>query len=479
MPRARVRRIKPLDEVFRDQRTMIAKFPVDRADELCKTFGVSIERPWPPVDNPLGTATLGRNALEVFQPEGLRPVLEAVAGEQPSLDVVPWKMRNPGEHGFLGPHISPDALQLVAATRQGIIGVHSMASRSQIIAQLIATFAGRRMAFLSSSTGEVKTTLSAVRALLSPQLQTQIAVIGAGADDDDDITVYWGTGGDLARISCNPKRPLQLIVWLDANHILQRLPQIATNSYSRARVFGFTVGNKVPAWSELDQVEVYFGFDWIRVLPDGESERFVQCEFHSVHGGHRIKAAIDGKLLLDQGIVGHDARNKLITRIACEHFESHSTVIVAANLRHAITLAKRLPKATIVRDRNVIPEWIPKTDHGGVLRKIRREMNDPTLKIVPLGDLEHASLDHAEAVLYAAGSHGVAETFRQKVIPGNCLRMRPAVVIDFRDLHNPQLKRDSLLRQKSYKRWGWTTDDLVAKRVAEFYSRRECRYEPA
>jgi len=479
MRRARVRRIKPLDEIYRDQRTLFARFPADRANELCKAFGVSIERPWPPVDNPLGTATLGRNAVEVFQPEGLRPVLEAVAGEQPSLDLAHWKISDPRECGFLENHVSPDALQLVASSRHGIIQVQSKSSRSQIVAQIIATFAGRRMAFLSSSASEVESTLQAVWTLLSRPLQRQLAALGPGMDENQHKTVYFGTGGDLEHVACDPTRPLHLIVWLDANHILQRLPQIATDSFSRSRVFGFTVGSKVPVRDELDQVEANFGFDWVRVLPDGESERFVQCEFHPIRGGHRIDPSIDGKLLLDQGIVGHDARNKLITRIACEHFESHATVIVAANLRHAIALAKKLPKATIARDRRAIPEWIPKADHAVVLRKIRREMNDPTLRIVPLGDWEHAALDHAEAVLYAAGSRGVAETFRQKVIPGNCIRMRPAVVIDFQDLHHPQLKRDSRLRLKSYERWGWTTDDLVRKRVVEFFSRRGCRYEPA
>lgn len=472
-------RIDAMDGVWHAGRSLYADFAADQADVVCNILGISSQVTWDHDDTAPGFAERTASRISVVLREGLAPVLEAVTGIQCTPVVPRLVPRAPSGNGYLGPHCHRDPVELIGALRHGLITVPGPEVRAQIIAQIIAAFDGRRMAFVSASADEVESTFRKVIPHLDERLQRRVTVLQNGVDDDLDKTVYAGTFGDLAHVKCWRGRPVTMIVALDARHLLQRLAQQAVDSFERARLFAFAKSSDSFAGVERDCIESCLGFESITVLPGGESARLVEAILVNVRKGRQLDGSFEGKSLLDHGIVWHQERNRAIVDVALEHCESRVTVVIAANLPHAIALAKRLPRATIVRHQSPIPPRIPKVDHAIVGRQVRRVMGELTLRIVPLRDLREVHLDQAEVVIYAAGSRGVDESFRDNVIPGNWIRRRPCTVIDFRDFHQHTLASDSRTRQEAYRRWGWLTEDPIQQSVAAHFARRGFRYEPA
>lgn len=472
-------RISALDGISHAGRSLYVDFAGDQADVVCGILGVSSQVTWDRDNMAPGFATRAASKISVVLREGLAPILEAVTGVQCAPVVSTLESCAPWANGYLGPHCHREPLELIGASRHGLITVPGPEVRAQIIAQTIAAFDGVRMAFISASADEVESTFRKVLPHLDERLQRRVTVLQNGVDDDLDKTVYAGTFGDLEHVKCWRGRPVTMIVALDARHLLQRLAQQAIDSFERARLFAFAKSSDSFAGVERDCIESLLGFESITVLPGGESVRLVEAILVNVRKGRQLDSSFDGKSLLDHGIVWHHERNRAIVDVALEHCETQSTVIIAANLPHAIALAKRLPRATIARDKCPIPQRIPKADHAIVARRVRRAMGEPTLRIVPLRNLNEVHLDQAEVVIYAAGSRGVDESFRDKVIPGNRIRHRPCTVIDFRDIHHDALASDSCQRRETYRRWGWLTEDPIQQRATAHFARRGFRHEPA
>ncbi|AMV19198.1 hypothetical protein [Planctomyces sp. SH-PL14] len=457
--------------VIRENRRLSATFSADQADQLRSVFSPLSSQSAAVEGIEPAHITLEGREIDLYVRRGLQPVLEAVTGCEFSFKTAQWSICNPYEAGYLGPRLSTAPLELIAEAKQGVVDVPTEKLRDRVIAHIIAAFPSIQIAVVSGSRSDLEYTIRSIRNLLAESHHARLIPIRNGVVERDGHT-YFGTIADLQWLYRLSGIPNGLIIFLDASNIAHSWAAEAVDSFAFVRVLGFRLGTVSLSAVEADSIDCVFGLESVSILPGGDSAREINARIVNVRSGRKLSGDLTGQKLRDHGIVYHQSRNRAIVQVAVSS-ASTSTVIVAADLRHAVRLAKKLPRAEIVRSDASIPHWISEADHHVIRRKVRRTMMDSTLRVVPLGDLGEASLDQAETVIYAAGTCGVDDNVRSITIPGYWIRHRPAIWVDFLDIHHPELRRGAKMREAAYQRWGWLAGNSLEQKVAEYLSRRE------
>ncbi|OAI56448.1 hypothetical protein AYO47_02085 [Planctomyces sp. SCGC AG-212-M04] len=427
--------------------------------------------------------------MEVQVPWGLRSVVHRLAGRPCRIQYegcwnpaswVPLATEELALHLRYPP--DPELSRLVQEYPNGVIRALSEASRLDAAAQIIEAYPDRRIAILAETLAEVKVIRKGLRTRLGEQARSRVTRPDLSPGLLGGSKVYVGLFGDLNQLQNSdpsqetglrptgtreqPRRIELVLIWKAKAAALSQYEEVLL-SEPHAKMFGFMLWDAQYTPGEQLAVQSMFGFHSVLVGEQGQCPRPVTVSRLEI-GTAGLPVGLSKVEVLNAGIRHNDARNWQLLRAAKIYAsEGLSTLLVAADVLHAIQLAGRLPGWSLLSKTDGYRDAFQAASGRSALKPCPAHVPNA---IVLEDELHQINLGNYFALVHA-GIHALAQKCVESILfPGNKNQTEPFHLLDCRDAHHKHLTRLSKERRKQYTELGWSVDgsDPLEERVKAF-----------
>ncbi|AMV16513.1 hypothetical protein [Planctomyces sp. SH-PL14] len=404
----------------------------------------------------------------------LGPVFRALVGQYlpsvPENRRIGWpeQLSDELERTFYG-HVFQQAFDFIRTFDRGVIRGWRPRLLDQLIAQVITAYPERNIVVALANERSGVTLGVRVQELVPANLRKFFAFLKKGDSAPSERRYFFGGITHLQGVGDNPNR-IDLILLGDARFCGHESVPETLDVYEHAKVFAFINEASPLSAYEDDFTRSVLGFEEMWILGPGENVRFPSIRKIKVPRGESLPSTLSELELLKRGIIHHRERNRLVVEVA-EKESGSSQLIVAANLEHALLLAKKLPRWHIP-EQYLQPRWA-KVQYEKMPR-VKRTMSQPPLHIVPCPDFRRVQLSLYRLIVYAAGTTEVPDHIQQGLLWRQLGRSSVVTWVDFSDRQHWRLRRDAARRFQEYASWGWAPEgqSVGELRIRQFIARR-------
>jgi hypothetical protein len=294
-----------------------------------------------------------------------------------------------------------------------------------------------------------------------------------------------------------------VVVFPNALEALSQQNQEALLEMSRARLYGFLPREARPSPWDRDQLAALFGFVEFSVPRHGYQDRLVQLVRFAVKNGPRLPSPMKLVELKRHAFWNYHLRNRLIARLARKVHDGHveegvqtkssfrklkhgldaelaklqgmrRVVVLVEGVEHGLALAKHLPGWPLIAGLHVNMAGVTVPQNQLIEAGWQARHGNWTGAIVTPMGMKAVRFADVDVIIRADGGSGLLEIPSEELELPNDQPVRPLVLIDVVDRHQPQLRAMSMRRWAAYRRRGWyeVGVDPVQARINEFLARR-------
>jgi hypothetical protein len=309
------------------------------------------------------------------------------------------------------------------------------------------------------------------------------------------VATYQGLGHTARAYDLNR---LQIIVVRDALEALGRRASECLRYAWRARLYGLIDRAVTPAPSEGDELRGLFGLHEVVVPQHGLAERPARVVWHVIQAGPELRTTGPGaRSLLERkrrGLWRQPLRNRRLARLAqaltaedgavratlppalataLADVATPSVLVLVENVEHGLILARQLAWP-LLADPDVWRSGLSQADQAVLQSGERYGQPRPRCAVVTAVVFAALSWTDVDVVVRADGGVGLPPGASGDLVCWSSPPVRPLLLVDCFDRHDPLWRRWSRQRQQAYRAHGWLApkEDPLQARLQAFRDAR-------